>query len=100
MDPEEDAAGPAPDTGESGAGGNKGVLLAVAVLLLWTAGACLFVAFEGSGFLPDTLPTGPGGKPSYFLGIIQAVTRQAQQLQQQGQAQQDSGNSGSSGSGG
>lgn len=92
MDPEE-TPGAGPDDSSDGAGASKGVVLAVAVLLLWLAGVCLYVAFEGTSFLPEQLPAGPGGKPSYVLGIIQAMTRQAQQLQKQSQDRQ-SDNSG------
>lgn len=92
MDPDEDPGAGAGDSSD-GTGTSKGVVLAVAVLLLWLAGVCLYVAFEGTSFLPEQLPAGPNGKPSYFLGVIQAMTRQAQSLQQQGQ-QQDTGNSG------
>jgi hypothetical protein len=95
VDPEE-SPGPVADDSSGGAGGSgsKGVVLAVAIVLLWLAGVCLYVAFEGTSFLPEQLPAGPGGKPSYFLGIIQAVTRQTQQLQQQGEPQTDNNSGG------
>jgi hypothetical protein len=67
-----------------GAGGARGVRLAVAILLLWLAGVCLWIAFEGTTILPDKLPVGPGGKPSYFLGVLQGLGSQAQKLEQQG----------------
>jgi hypothetical protein len=62
----------------------KGVLLAVAILLLWLAGVCLWVAFEGAAVLPVALPAGPGGKPSHLLGLLQSFTAQVQQLQDAG----------------
>jgi hypothetical protein len=80
------------DPDGEGGGGGKGVLLAVAILLVWLAGVCLWLAFEGSGGLPVSLPVGPGGKPSYVLGVLQALTRRAQALEQTGvEAQQQSG---------
>jgi hypothetical protein len=82
--------------GDGGGGGSKGVLLAVAILLLWLAGVCLWLAFEGAGGLPKSLPVGPDGKPSYVLGIMQAIAGDAQKLQETGvsaqqQQQQDQG---------
>lgn len=67
----------------------KGVRLALAILLLWLAGVCFWLAFEGTQILPSKMPVGPGGKPSYFLGVLQALGAQAQQLQQAGLQQQE-----------
>lgn len=67
----------------------KGVRLALAIVLLWLAGVCFWLAFEGTQILPSKLPVGPGGKPSYFLGVLQALGTQAQQLQQAGLQQQE-----------
>ncbi|HEY2089879.1 MAG TPA: hypothetical protein VGH54_28145 [Mycobacterium sp.] len=69
-------------------GGGKGVLLAISILLIWLAGVLLWVAFEGTAVLPVKLPVGPDGKPSYALGVVQAVTGQAQELQRTGVEQQ------------
>jgi hypothetical protein len=82
------------------AGSGKGVLLAVAILLVWLAGVCLWLAFEGTGGLPTSLPVGPGGKPSYVLGVLQMLAGRAQELEasgvqeQQDQAAQNSGGGG------
>jgi hypothetical protein len=80
---------------DAGGGGSKGVLLAVAILLVWLAGVLLWLAFEGTGGLPTNLPVGPGGKPSYVLGVLQTLAGQAQKLEQTGveaqQQQQQSG---------
>jgi hypothetical protein len=65
-------------------GGGKGVLLAVAILLIWLAGVLLWIAFEGTSVLPAKLPVGPGGKPSYFLGILQVLAGQVQDLEKTG----------------
>lgn len=80
------------DDGQGDGGGGKGVMLAVAVLLLWLAGVCLWLAFEGTSFLPDKLPLNAAGKQSWFLGIVQAMAGRAQSLQAQGVTnEQDSG---------
>ncbi len=87
-----DDDGTAPDDGGGGDdGGSKGVLLAVAILLLWLAGVMLWVAFEGTSYLPARLPAGSGGKPSYALGILQALAGSVQKLQQQGMTDQQGG---------
>jgi hypothetical protein len=70
--------------GGEGGGGSKGVMLAIAVLLLWLAGVMFWLAFEGTSFLPDALPLDSSGKGSYFLGIVQALAQRAQSLQAAG----------------
>jgi hypothetical protein len=72
---------------DQGAGSGKGVLLAVAIVLLWLAGACLWLAFEGTSLLPDSLPVNAAGKPSRFLGMVEAIAGRVQSLQQQGLAE-------------
>jgi hypothetical protein len=78
------------DGQDDSGGGGKGVLLAVAVLLLWLAGVCFWLAFEGTSFLPDKLPVDKSGKQSYFLGILQALAKRAQVLQARGVASEQS----------
>lgn len=59
----------------------NGVLAAIAIVLLWLAGVCLFVAFEGSGILGETLPASGGGGASYFKAALQGLISKTQTLQ-------------------
>lgn len=67
------------DEGGSGSG-SKGVLLAIAILLLWLAGFCLFVAFEGSALWTEQSSAKTGGAlaKGLVLGLAQkAASREA-----------------------
>lgn len=59
----------------------KGVLMAIAVLLLWLAGVALFIAFEGSQIIGEQIPAAGGGGGSYFRAAIEGLTNKAQTRQ-------------------
>lgn len=50
-------------------GGNRGVLLAIAIILLWLAGLCFFIAFEGSKLLGSSGLA--GGDSETIIGRIE-----------------------------
>lgn len=54
---------------------NKGVLLAIAIVLLWLAGFCFFVAFEGQKMLPESGPNANGG--GFLRAIIGGLAQKA-----------------------
>lgn len=56
---------------------SKGVLLAIAIILLWLAGLCFFIALEGSQLLTEATGTTGGGLVKGFLSGI-ASKAQAQ----------------------
>jgi hypothetical protein len=59
---------------------SKGVLLAIAIILLWLAGLCFFVAFEGSQLLAESAsPTGGGLLKAMISGIAQKTLTREQQ---------------------
>lgn len=60
----------------------SGVLLAIAIVLLWLAGVCFFVAFEGAAILGGPVPTSGGGA-SWLRAITQGLTQRTQELQDQ-----------------
>jgi hypothetical protein len=66
--------------GAAGSAGN-GVLLAIAIILLWITGVLLFVAFEGSSILGESVPAAGGGGASYFKAAIEGLTAKAQSRQ-------------------
>lgn len=67
------AAGPAGDKA------SKGVLLAIAIILLWLAGLCLFIAFEGSQLLAESAQqTGGGFLKAMITGLAQKALNQEQ----------------------
>jgi hypothetical protein len=47
---------------------SKGVLLAIAIILLWLAGLCLFIAFEGSQLLAEASEQTGGGFLKAMIG--------------------------------
>jgi hypothetical protein len=55
------AASAAGVAGVEGRDPSKGVLLAIAIVLLWLAGFCFFIAFEGSALLSESSSTTGGG---------------------------------------
>ena len=55
----------------------KGVLLAIAILLLWLAGLSFFIAFEGSKILGQTGADAPSEVDKLKLGLSQAIQDQA-----------------------
>ncbi len=57
----------------NGADSGSAVRLAIAILLLWGAGLCWFVALEGQNFLAE----GTSGS-SYFTAILHEIARRAQ----------------------
>jgi hypothetical protein len=59
----------------------NGVLAAIAIVLLWLAGVCFFVAFEGGSILGEALPAAGGGGASYFKAALQGLTTKTQTLQ-------------------
>lgn len=59
------AAGPV--VVSAGEKASKGVLLAIAIILLWLAGLCFFIAFEGSQILSEAGPNAQGG------GFVKAI---------------------------
>lgn len=68
--------------GDSGAG-SKGALLAIAIVLLWLAGFCFFIAFEGSKLLgADADTTGPGLIKAMLGGLASRVQKQETQGQE------------------
>lgn len=52
--------------------GSKGVLLAIAIILLWLSGLAFFIAFEGSKVLNEA--SNPDGK-SFFRGLIDGLAQ-------------------------
>ena len=63
----------------------NGVLAAIAIVLLWLAGVCFFVAFEGAGILGEAMPAAGGGGVSYLKAALQGLTAKTQTLQEAGQ---------------
>lgn len=57
--------------------GSKGVLLAIAILLLWLAGLAFFIAFEGSKLLGNAGMAG-GGSDSFFGTLEEGLSKQVQ----------------------
>lgn len=71
-------AGLASQAGAPQVGGenSKGVLLVIAILLLWLAGLCFFIAFEGSELLRSDSPTTAGSALRSFLaGLSQNIAK-------------------------
>lgn len=64
----------------------NGVLAAIAIVLLWLAGVCLFVAFEGTGILGEQIPAAGGGGGSYFKAALQGLAAKTQTLQEGSQS--------------
>lgn len=56
-------------------GANKGVLLAIAIVLLWLSGFCFFVAFEGSKLLSESGGGTDGG--SLLRAMIAGLAQKA-----------------------
>jgi hypothetical protein len=56
---DEEGGGQAPGGGSPAGAPDapKGVLLAIAIILLWLAGVCFFIAFEGSKILTESSGT-------------------------------------------
>lgn len=94
------AAGPSGTGGSSGAAGgmmsrgapglpapqrSKGVLLAIAILLLWLAGFCFFIALEGSTLLTEQSDTTGGGLARAIVSGL-AARASAQEAAGGGQA--------------
>jgi hypothetical protein len=74
--------------GGGSGGGRHGAKLALAIVLLWLAGFCFFVAFAGSKIgLTDTAWQGEGSGPAALLKTLQSVLTRGQQDQTQAQAQ-------------
>lgn len=55
-------------SGAARAGAPKGVLLAIAIIVLWLAGFCFFIALEGSQLLAEQADTTGGGLLKAILG--------------------------------
>jgi hypothetical protein len=51
---------------------SKGVLLAIAIVLLWLAGLAFFVALEGSKLLGEAATPDGGG---FFKALVQGINR-------------------------
>lgn len=66
------------DGGQAAAGGvpdaPKGVLLAIAIVLLWLAGFCFFIAFEGSKLLTES---SGGGSASMLRSIVNGLAQKS-----------------------
>lgn len=58
-------------------GGTKGVLLAIAILLLWLAGLSFFIAFEGSKILGGPAAGSESEIHKLETGLAEAVQDQA-----------------------
>ena len=65
----------------------KGLLLALAIILLWLAGLGFFIAFEGSGILGETVPAKGGGGASYFGAAIKGLASNVQKVANEGSGQ-------------
>jgi len=65
---------------------SNGVLLAIAIVLLWLAGIALFIAFEGASILGEAVPASGSGGSSYLKAAVAGLTRKAQQQQETGLA--------------
>lgn len=66
--------------GQQGSGVSSSTLLALAILLLWLAGICLFIAFEGQSILGETVPKSGSGGASWFRAVIEGLTKHADTL--------------------
>lgn len=64
---------------------SKGVLLAIAIVLLWLAGLSFFIAFEGSTILGEQVPADSSGGASWIQAAIEGLKRKAQQRQEAGE---------------
>lgn len=73
--------GAAASGGGGGGGHSKGVLLAIAIILLWLAGFCFFIAFEGSTLLSEADSTTGGG---LLKGIINGLASRTLKQEQGG----------------
>ncbi len=62
----------------AGSGPGKGVLAALAIVLLMVGFIALYVAFEGSSILGETVPAKGSGGASYFKAAIQGLRNQVQ----------------------
>jgi len=71
----------APVVVNAGEKASKGVLLAIAIILLWLAGLCFFIAFEGSQILGEA---GPGAQGGGFVKAIIGGLAQKTLSQEQG----------------
>jgi hypothetical protein len=72
----------------SGPQSAKGVLLAVAILLLWIAGFCFFIALEGSTLLTEQSDTSGGG---LLKAMISGLATRAAAQESQGAGSQAGG---------
>jgi hypothetical protein len=78
-------AGPAaasPVIVQGGEKASRGVLLAIAIILLWLAGLCFFIAFEGSQILGEAGPNAQGG--GFVKAIIGGLAQKAYTQEQGG----------------
>lgn len=77
--------GPMPGGGPPGLPGggssNKGVLLAIGIILLWLAGFCFFIALEGSTLLGEQSDTSGGG---LLRAMISGLATKAAAQEKQG----------------
>jgi hypothetical protein len=64
----------------TGNGSSPSVLLALAILLLWLAGLCFFIAFEGGGILGETVPKSGSGGAGWFRAVIEGLGKHADTL--------------------
>lgn len=58
-------------------GGTKGVLLAIAILLLWLAGLAFFIAFEGSKILGGPASGSESEVHKLETGLANVIQEQA-----------------------
>ena len=63
-------------------GGSKGVLLALAIVLLWLAGLGFFIAFEGSKILGGKMPESETYLDKLTKGLASAVDDASQEAPQ------------------
>jgi hypothetical protein len=68
----------------------NGVLAAIAIVLLWLAGVCFFVAFEGASILGEAIPAAGGGGVSYFKAALTGLTTKTQTMQADSASQEGS----------
>ena len=65
---------------------SNGVLMAIAIVLLWLAGVAFFIAFEGASILGEAIPASGSGGSSYLKAAVAGLTRKAQEQQEAGLA--------------